>query len=142
MISQNALDKSRILCDTDVVSYVFNGHPQAQFFTPYFNNKTLAISFMSVAQLYYGAYHADWGASRLLKLENHLKNYVVLPYDNSVCLKWAEIRKELEKDGNTIEQGDCWIAASALKYDCALATNNGKHFLHITKLPLICPSLT
>lgn len=141
MISQNALNKSRILCDTDVVSYVFNNHTQAQFFLPYFKNKTLALSFMSVAQLFYGAYHADWGISRLSKLENHLKNYVVLPYDYNVCLKWAEIRKGLENDGKSIEQGDCWIAASALKYDCALATNNSRHFIYINELPLICPGL-
>jgi predicted nucleic acid-binding protein len=61
---------------------------------------------------------------------------------NSVCLKWAEIRKELEKDRLVIEQGDCWIAASALKYDCALATNNARHFTPIRNLLLICPSLS
>ena len=142
MISQEALGKSRILCDTDVISYVFNNHTQAQFFTPYLKNKTLAISFMSVAQLYYGAYHADWATSKLQRLENYLKNYVILPYDYSVCLKWAEIRKELEKDRLVIEQGDCWIAASALKYDCALATNNARHFTPIRNLLLICPSLS
>jgi len=40
--------------DTDVISYLFNGHTQAEFFRPYLLNKTLAVSFMTVAQLYYG----------------------------------------------------------------------------------------
>jgi len=96
---------------------------------------------MSVAQIFYGAYHANWGTAKLLKLENHLKNYVVLPYDYSVCLKWAEVRKNLEDDNYSIEHADCWIAASALRYDCALATNNGRHFLHIKELDLISPNL-
>jgi len=141
LINPDALAKSRIVVDTDVVSYIFNGHTQAEFFKPYLANKTLAVSFMTVAQLYYGAYHADWGTNRLIRLENHLKNYVVLPYDNELCLKWAAIRKELEGKRRSIEHGDCWIAACALRHDCALATNNGKHFEYIGELSLISPGL-
>lgn len=139
MISPDALTKNRILCDTDVVSYVFNGHTQAQFFQQYFLNKTLAILFMSVAQLYYGAGHANWGINKLTRLENHLKNYVVLPYDYELCTKWAEVRNKMESKRFCIEHADCWIAASALKYDCALATNNGRHFENIDGLSLISP---
>lgn len=142
MINPAALIKNRILVDTDVVSYIFNKHTQAQFFQPYLSNKSLAVSFITVAQLFYGAYHANWGNNQLSKLENHLKNYVVLPYDYDVCLKWATIRNDCEKMGHPIESADCWIAACALRYDCALATNNGKHFKDIKELSLICPSLT
>ena len=141
MISQDALAKSRIVVDTDVVSYIFNGHTQAEFFKPYLANKTLAVSFMTVAELYCGAYHAGWGANRLTRLENHLKNYVVLPYDYELCLKWAAIRQSGESKGQCIYHSDCWIASCALLYDCALATNNRKHFEHIRELPLISPSL-
>lgn len=139
MISSKALAKSRIVVDTDVVSYLFNAHTQAEFFRPYLQSKTLAISFMTVAQLYYGAYHAKWGSNKLTKLEHHLKNYVVLPYDYELCLKWASIRQELENNQKSIECGDCWIAACALCYDCALATNNGRHFRDIQDLALISP---
>ena len=142
MISPEAFNKSRILCDTDVVSFIFNGHTYAEYFKPYLTNKTLAISFMSIAEIYYGAYHGNWGTSKLLKLQNHLKNYVVLPYDFSLCLKWADVRKELEKDRYNIGHSDCWIAASALLYDCALATNNSRHYLHVKDLSLISPGLT
>lgn len=132
---------TRILCDTDVVSYLFNGHPQAQYFHPFLNGQTLAISFMTVGQLYYSAYKANWGPTKITKLEYHLKNYVVLPYDYQLCLKWAETRCACENDGYPIEQGDCWIASCALRHDCALATNNGKHFKHVSGLSLISPNL-
>jgi predicted nucleic acid-binding protein len=141
LIGPEALAKNRIVVDTDVVSYIFNGHTQAQFFRPYLANKTLAVSFMTVAQLYYGAYHAQWGTNRLTRLEYHLKNYVILPYDYDLCLKWAAIRQDSESKGRCIEHSDCWIAACALRHDCALATNNGKHFEHIRGLLLISPSL-
>ena len=141
MISSDTLAKSRIVVDTDVVSYIFNGHTQADFFRPYLSNKTLAVSFMTVAQLYYGAYHAGWGNNRLTRLENHLKNYVILPYDYELCLTWASVRQDSESNGQSIEHADCWVAACALRHDCALATNNGRHFKHIKKLALISPSL-
>ena len=137
-----SISKNKILCDTDVVSYIFNGHTQTQFFHPYLSNQTLAISFMTVAQLYYGAYKADWGINRLTKLEHHLKNYVVLPYDYEVCLKWAKIRRDCENSNYPIEHADCWIASCALRHDCALATNNGRHFKHIENLTLISPGLS
>lgn len=141
MISPEALAKNRIVVDTDVVSYIFNGHTQAEFFKPYLANKTLAVSFMTVAELYYGAYHAGWGTNRLIKLEHHLKNYVVLSYDYALCLKWAAVRQDSESTRRCIEHSDCWIAACALRHDCALATNNGRHFEHIGELLLISPGL-
>lgn len=96
---------------------------------------------MTIAQLFYGAYHAGWGSNRLTRLENHLKNYVVLPYNYDLCLTWASLRNDTEKNQLSIEHADCWIAATALQHDCALATNNGRHFLHIKGLALISPSL-
>ena len=97
---------------------------------------------MTVVQLYYGAFKANWGVNRLTQLENYIKNYVVLPYDFFVCQKWAQIRKQCEDDGYRIEHADAWIGACALRYDCALATNNGRHFKNINGLDeLISPSL-
>lgn len=141
MTDTTATSKHRILCDTDVVSYLFSGHSLAQFFHPYLDGQTLAVSFMTVAQLFYGTYKAEWGVNRRVKLENHLKNYVVLPYDYQLCLKWAEVRSNCERKGFSIEHGDCWIAASALRHECALATNNGRHFSHVDGLTLISPGL-
>ena len=132
---------SRILVDTDVFSYIFGEREEAKFFLPYFRGKTLAVSFMTVAQLYAGAYKKDWGTPHLARLEHHLKNYAVLPYDFSLCLKWAEIKSDCEKSGFPIETADCWIAACALRYECQLATNNKKHFEHVKGLLLFAPGL-
>lgn len=135
------ITKTKIVVDTDVVSYVFKQHELANFFMPYFQNRTLAVSFMTVAQLYYGAYKANWGTNQLSRLDNHLKNYVVFPYSYEICLKWAQVKKLCESSGYSIEHSDCWIASSALLYDCALATNNRKHFMYIKNLELISPNL-
>ena len=141
MIESPVPKSNRILVDTDVYSYIFGEREEAKFFLPYFSGKTLAVSFMTVAEIYSGAYKKNWGESKITKLERHLKNYAILPYDFAVCLKWAEINSESEKVGHPIDTADCWIAACALKYECQLATNNKRHFAHIKGLSLIAPGL-
>jgi len=133
--------KSGILVDTDVVSYIFRKDSRAEYFRPYLIHKTLAVSFMTVAELYYGAYKDGWGINRIKELENTIKNYVVLPYDYLMCQEWARIKRELEKKGLSIGHADLWIAACAVRHDCALATNNGQHFRNIDNLTIICPTL-
>jgi len=139
LIAPQQLTKNRIVVDTDVVSFIFKKDVRTDFFRPYLLHRTLAISFVTVAQLYYGAYKANWGVSRIAQLENHIKNYVILPYDYLICRKWAQIRSHCETKGYRIESSDAWIAACTLHHDCALATNNGKHFQYIDDLIVICP---
>ena len=85
--------------DTDVVSYFLKEDERRKFYEPYFRNRTLAVSFMTVAELYFWAYNNSWGQSRITELENKIKNYVVLPYDVIVCMRWAEVRNQRDKDG-------------------------------------------
>ena len=133
--------RSRILVDTDVVSYLFRNAAQAEFFCPYLLHRTLSVSFMTVAEQYFGAYKARWGDRRITQLENHLKNYVVVPYDYRVCQQWARIRTDRRQAGRPIGLADAWHAACALVHDCALVTNNGKDFESISGLELISPGL-
>lgn len=140
MIQPQELTKNRIVVDTDVFSYILGERPQADFFRPYFIHRTLTLSFITVGQLYFGAYKRQWGANRIARLENQLKNYVVLPYDYDMCLKWAKLRADCETEGFSVPFSDAWIAACALRHDCALATNNGRHFINIKDLTVICPT--
>ena len=141
MIPPEDITQDRTLVDTNVFSYIFREDPQAAFFRPYLLNRTLALSFMSVAELYFGAYKAGWGDRRVARLENSLKNYVVLPYDYEVARLWGWIRAEHQRQGHDISDGDCWIAATAIRHDCALATNDRRGFDGTPGLTVISPSL-
>jgi tRNA(fMet)-specific endonuclease VapC len=140
-LTQLPIREDRIIADTDVVSYVFGEREEAKFFLPYFSGKTIAISFITVAQVYFGAFKNNWSDTKVGKLERHLKNYLILPYDIGVCIMWAEIAAHCDNSGYHIETADCWIAACALHYGCRLATNNRKHFEHVDGLRLITPGL-
>ena len=129
----------RVVVDTDVFSYLLRRDPKGDFFEPYLVSATLAVSFMTVAELYYGAYWARWGSRRIEQLEQALSGYTVLPYDVAVCQRWAQTRALSQRGGITVSFADLWHAACAMVHDCALATNNIRHFNHIDGLNVIGP---
>ncbi len=131
-----------VAVDTDVFSFIFKGAPQAEFFKPHLQNRILAVSFMTVAELYYGAYKRGWSTKNLARLEQQLRSYVVLPFDYAVCQQWAHVKVECEKVGISMSIPDTWHAACALAHQCPLATNNGRHFRAVRNLELITPGFT
>lgn len=139
MITPQAISNSHILVDTDVFSYLMKEDTRGEFFKPFLLHRSAAISFVTVAELYLWAYSRSWGPNKIAELENKIKMYVVLPYDYSLCQRWAAVKNGCAIKGFTIHQHDCWIAAAALKYDCALATNNYDDFCHVEHLTLISP---
>lgn len=141
MIRPEQVSNTRIAIDTDVFSFIFRRDTRAEFFAPYLTHKTLALSFMSVAEAYYGAYKNDWGTHRIAQLENAIKGYVILPYDYLVCQHWANIRRQKELKGLTMSHSDIWVAACARRHNLPLATNNGNHFHGIDDLIVISPIL-
>ena len=141
MTAPAQLNGSPILIDTDVFSYMFRGDSRADFFRPYILNSTLSVSFMSVAELYYGAYADGWGVARTVRLEDSLKSYVILQYDYLTCQLWGQVKAQRQAHGHEIGHADAWIAATALRHNCALATNNTRDFVDIEGLVLIGPGL-
>ena len=125
------------IVDTDVVSFLFKGDTRAQLYRPHLQGKTLALSFMTVAELYQWAYIRNWGEQKLTRLEEQLRAYVIVPYDNELCKQWATICVERQRLGRPISVQDAWIAATALRHGCPLVTHNRDDFANITGLTVI-----
>lgn len=126
-----------IILDTDVVSFLFKGDTRAEAYRPYLSSRTLALSFMTVAELYRWAFARNWGAERISQLETQLANYVIVPYDRDLCWQWAKICAERQRLGKPISVQDAWIAATAVLHGCSLATHNAGDYAGIAGLTII-----
>src|SRR5690606_16508290 len=60
----------------------------------------------------------------------------VLPFDESVSKKSAEIYHQLRRENNMIEFRDIFIAATCLVFELPLKTLNKKHFERIKQLDI------
>ena len=126
-----------VIVDTDVVSFLLKGDTRAQLYRPHLEGKTLALSFMTVAELYQWAYIRNWGEQKLTRLEEQLRAYVIVPYDNELCKQWATVCVERQRLGRPISVQDAWIAATALWHGCPVVTHNRDDFANIKGLTVI-----
>jgi predicted nucleic acid-binding protein len=129
-----------VLLDTDVYSYLLNGSRQSATYQQQIEGKYLALSFISIGELYFGAYRKNWGPSRIAALRNSFNSVIIVPYDHEICEAYAEIRSALEAKGQRIEDNDTWIAACAVRHSIPLVSNNRSHFSRVPGLTLITAS--
>jgi predicted nucleic acid-binding protein len=123
-----------VLLDTNVVSYLFKGDTRATAYAPLLQGHRLAISFMTVAELFEWATMRAWGQTRLTRLEQTLATYVIIPVDVELCRLWGMLRAQQQAAGRTIAPQDAWIAATALRHRLPLVTHNPSDFQSIASL--------
>jgi tRNA(fMet)-specific endonuclease VapC len=123
------------LLDTNIVSFAMRASPLAALYQPHLAGHTLAVSFMTVAELYEGAALAGWGPRRMATLNATVSNLLVLHSDPAVCLRWAEVRTL--RRAQPIGVADAWIAATALAFGLELVTHNPADFRGIPGLNVI-----
>lgn len=131
---------SLLLIDTDIASFIFKGSEYADPYLPILNGQELALSFMTVAELFQWVIFRHWGDRRLAQLDQYLSNYLIIPVDQPLCRQWAQVRSDRQSLGRPISHQDAWIEATALRHDLPLITHNIKDFLEIPNLRLITPS--
>jgi len=130
---------SNLLLDTDVFSFLFKDHPLAEAYRPHVKGHTLAISFMTVAELYQGAYRAGWGTRQIERLESRIAAYVVIPSSHAISKRWGEVR--FIRRAQPISPEDAWVAAAALQQGYPLVTHNARDFQSIPGLTIITESV-
>jgi tRNA(fMet)-specific endonuclease VapC len=126
-----------LVVDTSVVSYLLKGHSLAPRYWEHLKERLLCLSFMSVAELYRWPLSRNWGEPRIAALREHLRSYVVLPYDDAMSWEWARI---MSRKGQPISLADAWIAATAVRHGLPLITHNPRHFQSIAGLEIITVS--
>jgi predicted nucleic acid-binding protein len=126
-----------ILLDTNIVSYLFKGDTRTTLYEPHLLNRELAVAMMTVAELFQWAATRNWGHARMRRLEETIQNYTILPVDIETCRLWASVRVQRSPGGHPISSQDAWIAATALRYQLSIVTNNPTDYQGISGLTVI-----
>lgn len=70
-----------VLLDTDVFSYLIRPNdPRGDAYRPHVAGKTIAISFVTVGELYYGAEKRRFEAKTRAALEDRIRAAVIVPW--------------------------------------------------------------
>lgn len=128
---------SACVVDTDVLSFVFKGSAKAQVYGQHLTNRSLILSFMSVAELDLWALQRSWGANRIVAMEAFLKSFTIVSWDRVLCRTWAQVIDSERRQGRVVGVADAWVAATALTYMIPLVTHNRRHFESIRGLQVI-----
>ena len=87
-----------------------------------------------VAELYYGCLRSANPAANRSKVDELMRPYRSLPFDDAAARYYAIIRRQLELLGAPIGPYDLEIAATALAHECTLVTHNTQEFSRVPGL--------
>ncbi len=131
------MSQAATLLDTNVVSYLMKGGRFAAAYAPHARGRLLAVAFITVGELYFGAEKANWGEKKRRQLDEMLRNFVVIPYDHEIVRCYGRVVDERQKLGRQISSNDAWIAACAVRHEIPLVTHDARDFESITGLELV-----
>ncbi len=120
------------LIDSDVLIDFLKGKKEAVKILGKIKPNQRSTSIICVGEILEGL--TDNKKEQFQKLLNIINIYNV---DIKVVVIFAEIRKELRKNGNLIDNFDLLIAATCMAYNLILITNNLKHFVRIKGLKIL-----
>ncbi len=96
----------------------------------------LAVSIISVAELWEGVYFSRDPQRTQATLEEFLSGVLILGIDEEICKRFGQVRGSLRRQGKMAGDFDLLIGASALRHNLILLTNNRRHFEHIESLAM------
>lgn len=126
-----------LLLDTNIISFQFRDDTRAALYGSQLSGQTQAIAFVTLAEIYKWPIERNFSRERRAALERHIRSYLLLPFDDALARRWAEMSVQLKRAGRAISDADGWIAATALRHDVALVTHNPRHFKHVSGLAVI-----
>lgn len=124
----------KYLLDTNIVIYVIKRRPLEVLDHFNANAGRMAISAITLSELYHGAEKSAKVAQNLEVIEEFASHLEVLPYTAKVSPHYGSIRRELEKAGQPIGVNDLHIAAQARSEGLVVVTNNVSEFIRVPGL--------
>ena len=126
-----------MVLDTNIVGYFFRGDTRAKRYERHLVGQMRCISFATQAELYQWTFLRSFSEQNRSRLLAYVRQHVVLPVDDQLIWKWAELTAHCRKLGLGMSDADAWIAATALRHAFPLVTHNRRHFEHVPGLTII-----
>lgn len=129
-----------VLLDTDVFSYLLRDTSErAERYRPHVRDRVVAVSFVTVGEVYSGLFKSGFQAARVHAFEARLAKVLVLPNSTEMCRAYGRLVLARTPQGSarTLSVNDRWIAATAIFYGLRLVTNNARHFRGLSGLDVI-----
>jgi tRNA(fMet)-specific endonuclease VapC len=124
----------KYLIDTDWAIYYLRGREDIVRRLNELKRDGLGLSVVSLAELYEGVFHSKDTKNNQRGLDDFLKVVSVIELTNEMAKIFGQERGRLRVTGEIIGDMDLLIAATALRYDAILLTNNRRHFERVENL--------
>lgn len=131
------MDSNRLCLDTNtLIDYLKGREPGASAVEKAVKTYTCYVTAITVYELLFGVARAkkEIGEQALLGVMS------VLPFDEGIAKRAAELHAELISQNQNIGIKDVFIAATCLEVDIALLTANERHFSRVLGLTVITPA--
>jgi len=131
------------LVDTDWIIHYLKGRQPFVGRLQALRERGLAISVITLGELYEGVYGTPEPEKKEQGLKDFLQGVVVLGIDEETCRLFGKERRRLRLAGGLPGDMDLFIGVTALRHNLTVLTNNRNHFerienLHIESL-LVAP---
>lgn len=118
----------RYLVDTDWIIEYLKGNEKIVNILQKSFHEGLAISVISLAELYEGVYISKDPEKHSKALDDFTSGVEVLNITNEICKQFGKLRSKLKRKGELIDNFDLLIASTALSHNLIILTNNIEHF--------------
>lgn len=122
------------LLDTDICIHALKKRNTALIEAFSAHDGRMAVSDVTLYELYYGAERYEDPSKRIAVIENFAARLEVLPFDTRAALHAGNIRATLEPQGLVIGAYDLMIAAVARSQGLVLVTGNVREFERVDGL--------
>jgi len=129
------------LIDSDIVIDYRGGVASVQAFVDPLLVDGIAVSVITVMEVYQGLLRLPLPSSAAVEVETFLRGIGVLPVTREVALRCAGIRVGLQGRGKSVRPRslDLLIAATAIEHDLTLVTRNVSDYADVPGLRLLTP---
>jgi len=125
-----------VLLDTDVCVSLLRGNQKVIEHRKNFPGE-VSVSFMNVAELFYGAEKSANPRKNKVVVEQFLLTVRTVNSNRNIMKRFGHLKTQLEQGGTPLADADLLVAATTLETCTGLVTGNTKHFSRIEGLNLI-----